>query len=203
MHYYTRMIPKLTDTPEPLFNSLYPHLNTASGVQPLTWLRIKSELKVESEVRYVLHLLNAHDGEARFVGDPGWYEFPASGGVQPCNARFWSYQFVQTYEIRKYLYDMSEEEGSERDLTWREIRWIMQVEGGETKVLKWLDDTASGGHWYMKCGNYITLAELFHLGIHLLSCYDLYRAYRSLPIFIHKRVVSQSHSAEAQMTRNF
>ena len=57
MHYYTRMIPKLTDTPEPLFNSLYPHLNTASGVQPLTWLRIKSELKVESEVRYVLHLL--------------------------------------------------------------------------------------------------------------------------------------------------
>ena len=199
MHYYTRMIPKLTDTPEPLFNSLYPHLNTASGVQPLTWLRIKSELKVESEVCYVLHLLNAHDGEARFVGDPGWYEFPASGGVQPCNARFWSYQFVQTYEIRKYLYDRSEEEGSERDLTWEEIRWIMRVEGGETKVLKWLADPASGGYcWYMKCGNYITLAELFHLGIHLLSCYDLYRAYRSLPIFIHKRVVSQSHSAEAQ-----
>ena len=141
-------------------------------MQPLSsdaWLRIKREFKVKSEVDYVKHLLNAHEGEARFVGDEGWYDFPASGEVQPWNARFWSYQFVQTHDTRKYLYDRSQEDDSEADLTWAEIRWIMQVVGGETKILKWLVDPASGGHcWYMKCGNYITLAEVFHQGVHLL-----------------------------------
>ena len=100
-------------------------------------------------------------------------------------------------------HDRSQEDDSEADITWAEIRWIMQVVGGETKILKWLVDPASGGHcWYMKCGNYITLAELFHQGIHLLSCYDLYRAYKSLPICTHKRFHSCSHSAEAQLKRN-
>ena len=205
VHYWKKMEPMLTNWPFPVFNSQYPHLDTADGVRLLTseaWYRIQCELKVDTEYRYVLHLLNKHEGEARFVGEEGWYKFPASDGVQPWNARFWNYQFVETYDVRKWLYGRSQESWSEEDLTWSEILWIMEAEGGKTKVLKWVDDQASGGHWYMKGGNYITLAEIFYIGMESLSCYDLYRAYKCLPIFTHKRAHSESHSPEATMRSN-
>ena len=35
--------------------------------------------------------------------------FPASGGGEPWNACYWSYQFVGTNETRKYLYERSQE----------------------------------------------------------------------------------------------
>ena len=205
MYYWKKMEPIVTIKPFPRFNEQYPHVDTAGGVQPLTkqgWRRIQKQLKVDTEYRYVLHLLNKHEGEARFVGEEGWYKFPASDGVQPWNARFWNYQFVETYDVRKWLYGRSQESWSEEDLTWPEILWILEAEGGKTKVLKWVDDQASGGQWYMKGGNYITLAEIFYIGMESLSFYDLYRAYKSLPIFIHKRAHSESNSPEATMRSN-
>ena len=73
------------------------------------------------------HLLNHHEGEARFVGDSRWELFPASGGGEPWNACYWSYQFVGTNETRKYLYERSQEEWSHEDLIQDEISWIMAV----------------------------------------------------------------------------
>ena len=51
-------------------------------------------------------------------------------------------------------------------------------------------------------GNYITLAELFKSVSLVCSCFDLYRTYADLPIFIHKRHHSTSNSAKAQLRRN-
>ena len=79
----------------------------------------------------------------------------------------------------------------------------MQVEGNETAVLKWAYPASGGeGRWYIRCGHYVTLSEVFNLGCHLVSCYDLYTTYRSLQIWIHRRVHSVSNTPEAQMRRN-
>ena len=149
------------------------------------------------------HLLNHHEGEARFVGDSRWELFPDSGGGEPWNACYWSYQFVGSNETRKYLYERSQEEWSDRDLNPSEINWIMQVEGNETAVLKWAYPASGGeGRWYIRCGHYVTLSEVFNLGKHFVSCYDLYLTYKSCNIWIHKRAHSVSNTPEAQMTRN-
>ena len=207
MHYYTIMTKEMTTKPELAFNKQFPFISTASGVQPMsndTWLRIQRDLNVKSKEEFVKHILTAHDGEARLIGDDGWQEFPASGGAKPCNACFWSYQYAQKKETRKYLYVRSMEDWADADLDDWELDWIMKIEGGETTVLKLEDDPASGGHkrWYIRCGNFVTLAELFRLGMRILSCYDLYVIYKSLRIWIHKKAHSHSNSAEAQLTRN-
>ena len=63
-------------------------------------------------------------------------------------------------------------------------------------------DPASGVTWLIRSGNYITLAELFRFGCKVCSCFDLYRAYVALPIFISKRYHSVSHTGPAQKRRN-
>ena len=70
---------------------------------------MKAKLKIRNKEDYVKHLLNHHEGEARFVGDSRWELFPDSGGGEPWNACYWSYQFVGTNETRKYLYERSQE----------------------------------------------------------------------------------------------
>ena len=104
------------------------------------------------------------------------------------------------------MYNKSEEDYGLRDLTDREINWIMDRENNQTSLL-WKMDTptqsASGEvRWLIRTGNYITLAELFQLGHDRLSCYDLYRTYLSLPVFISTRQHSTSHTADAQYRRN-
>ena len=116
---------------------------------------------------------------------------------------YWSYQFVGTNETRKYLYERSQEEWSHEDLTQDEISWIMEVEDNETAVLKWAYPASGGeGRWYIRCGHYVTLSEVFNLGKHFVSCYDLYLTYKSCKIWIHKRAHSVSNTPEAQITRN-
>ena len=51
-------------------------------------------------------------------------------------------------------------------------------------------------------GHYITLGELFVLGAHRCSCWDLYRIYTSLDLFIRKKVHSVSGSEEAVCPSN-
>ena len=48
---------------------------------------------------------------------------------------------------------------------------------------------ASGGwstpaRWQIRQGNMITLAELFSFGAYRCTCWDLYRTYRSLEVFM-------------------
>ena len=68
-------------------------------------------------------------------------------------------------------------------------------ENNETLLMKYCP--ATGGRpasWQIRQGNYITLGELFVFGARRCSCWDLYRTYTSLDIFIRK-IVSGSEEA--------
>ncbi|CAK0883168.1 unnamed protein product, partial [Prorocentrum cordatum] len=140
---------------------------------------------------YVKHILALHDGEARLVR-AGWEPFPASGGsiLQPC---YWHYQFSRGWDTYSWL---STHKGN---LTIQDLDWIMMKDGGETGLMR--SDPAFG-NWQIRSGQFITLAELFWFGKHLCSCYDIYRAYLSLPVWIQKRKHSTSQSAAGVLRRN-
>ena len=212
VHYLPKIKYKMQTTSDMPFKKLYPFVDPvdpAAGVTPLSkemWEQMKWKFRMNGKEDYVKHLLNAHEGEARFVGESdSWEEFPASGGGRHWNAIYWSYQFVRTMEVRKYLYERSLDEWRNTlGLSDYDINWIMALENNETTVLKRVYNRASGGwwRWYIRRGHYVTLSEVFNLGCHLVSCYDLYCTYRSLQIWIHKRVHSVSNTPEAQMRRN-
>ena len=84
------------------------------------------------------------------------------------------------------MYERSQEKGADVDLSSGEISWILGVESNETTVLRISSDPHCYG-FSIRTGNYITLAELFHFGSMTCSCYDLYRSYLSMAIYIHKR----------------
>ena len=173
------------------------------------WERLRYAFGVHTKADYVKHIVNKHDGDARFVGDAGWEPFPASGGddVHVYKACFWHYQFATTRETRRWLYGKSQEEDlCDADLRDSDINWIARrsEEQNETTLMKWSEPQAPGGQWSIRTGNYITLAELFYYGGYVsnCTCFELYRLYLSLPIFIHKRAHSTSHTAEATRRRN-
>ena len=79
----------------------------------------------------------------------------------------------------------------------------MDEENNETQLMKVCP--ATGGRsprWLIRQGNYITLGELFAFGAHRCSCWDLYRTYRSLEIFIHRKLHSTSGTEEAIFRQN-
>ena len=97
-----------------------------------------------------------------------------------------------------------QEAGENEDLSLKEVQWIMREESNETKLMKFVP--ASGGRplqqWLIRQGNYISLGELFTFGKNLCSCWDMYRTYKSLDIFIHKRAHSRSESEAGIMRQN-
>ena len=222
MHYLSKLVTDMNvETAEPeyhvgwKFQTEVPDLSPeAGGMEPLdegsaVWEILRCAFGVHTKADYVKHIVNKHDGEARFVGDAGWEPFPASGGdddvhvYKPC---FWHYQFATTQETRGWLYERSQEEDwCDADLPDRHINWVARrsEEQNQTTLMKWSDTPAPGG-WNIRTGNYITLAELFYYGGYVsnCTCLDLYRLYLSLPIFIHKRAHSTSNTAEATRRRN-
>ena len=75
-----------------------------------------------------------------------------------------------------------------------EVRDILERDT-ETGVLRL--DPASGGKWQIRKGNFVTLSEAFWFGKDLCSCYDIYRWYLTLPVWIQKR----HHPAPSQPER--
>ena len=83
------------------------------------------------------------------------------------------------------------------------MHWILAKEDNETLLMKYCP--ATGGRpasWQIRQGNYITLGELFVFGARRCSCWDLYRTYTALEIFIRKKVHSVSGSEEAVCPSN-
>ena len=73
----------------------------------------------------------------------------------------------------------------QEDLGLRDTLWMMDRQHIENTLLRWQCtlDSASGG-WYIRKGNYITLAEMFYFGQCTVSAFDLHRAHVSFPVFI-------------------
>ena len=132
---------------------------------------------------------------------------------------------MKDHEIRKWLEERKSGPHANRDLADFQIHWIMTQEQDETAVLK-LERIpggapATGGEhapsaggrrqetwrqetwqWYIRVGNYTTLAEYFHYGKERLPCFDLYNMYNQLEVWIHPKAHGQSHTAGAQLRRN-
>ena len=100
------------------------------------------------------------------------------------------------------MYNRSQEDWRDDDLSDEEIDWIMKEEGNATTLLKRDPNPASGGpaNWYIREGKFVTLAEIFWKGIHWVSAFDAYKTYESLPVLIHRRG-HFDHSANASMKR--
>jgi hypothetical protein len=156
------------------------------------------------------NLIRLHDGEARLSCDRGFDERFPDNDVDVQDARFWSYQFARTGPARKFLEDRHKEHGELR-LSEAEILKVLKLEGNETTILRWEPDPgidpASGGNtlesgtWYIRGGNYLTLAELFYWGAKECTCFHLYKMYLSLDYYIYKRTHSESMPVDAQRTR--
>ena len=78
---------------------------------------------------------------------------------------------------------MDHEDGGRRD-------WLDE---GRPSLWRGLEDQG---------GQFRHLAEFFRFGKNLCSCYDIYRAYLSLPIWIQKRQHSASKSEHGWFRRN-
>ena len=88
-------------------------------------------------------------------------------------------------------------------LSWKDVHWILEREGNETLLMKYCPATGgSPERWQIRQGNYITLGELFVFGANRCSCWDLYRTYTALEIFIRKKPHSVSNSDEAIFRAN-
>ena len=78
-------------------------------------------------------------------------------------------------------------------LTWREIGEILRKSPqGQTTLIRRVPPAASGapddGNFQVDIRNaqVVTLAQMFAMGSHLCTAYDMYKHYLDLPILIHK-----------------
>ena len=95
-----------------VFTEAFPDTRDSGGVLPLEdsgWSMLRLEFGIYTHAAWVKHLLNMHDGEVRFVGDPWWKDCPASGGsgwVDPSvsHVKFWHSQTMRTEKTRTWTY---------------------------------------------------------------------------------------------------
>ena len=211
MHYLKQLEVIMDDAaapgaPELPFTRLFPNLQFLEGpVRVLDdaakqWyidnLGIDRRLK-----KYVKHILGWHDGEVRLLGDAVWEEFPAARGrteVTVFHPNFWHYQFMKNQETRTYLYTRRNGQWKDTDLRPKDVAWILSKEGNETTYVKFVPAPGGtqplAGTFYVKKGHLVTLAEMFRFGSHFCTCFDIYRTYVHLPIFVYKRAHSSSRS---------
>ena len=125
------------------------------------------------------------------------------------HSRYWHAQTMRHEETRTWCFRNHGgglPKGSPRKdtfLRWADVCWILEKEDNETFLMKYCP--ATGGRpemWQIRQGNYITLGELFVFGGKRCSCWDLYRAYTALEIFIRKKPHSLSNSEGAIFRAN-
>ncbi len=190
------------------FNEAYPNIVFGDGWSALTpeaFDEQKYVAQIHDDDVYVEHLLNRHDGEVRHWGPRLWREVPAGSVAALTGPQFWHYQFAKTGAARRWLTQFADDHPGE-SLTWSEIAWVLQEEGGETTLLKC--DSASGEsgpaccsqlgtrQWFIRAGHHVTLAEMFDYGCRLCSCHFLYTLYLRQPIFLAKRNPPESPSRD-------
>ena len=90
-----------------VFTEAFPDTRDSGGMLALNeagWSMLRLEFGIPTQAAWVRHLLNLHDGEVRFVGDPWWVDvklFRASGGsYSVCNSTFWHSQTMHTENTR-------------------------------------------------------------------------------------------------------
>ena len=213
--HYLKTLQECTENTRDAFAEDYPDLlqSPHGGNIPLTeaaWQDLRTyatrhgEMHSDTKADYVKHILTKHEGEARLVGEAHWHPFEGSDEDvrQPC---FWHYQFANKASTRRFLYVRSfDKRLQDQPLSDTELDWILAEEGGATTMMKATNVNGASGarQWFIRAGNYITLAELFHFGRHRVTCWGMYRTYYSMDIVIHRRYHSRSTSGLCQQKQN-
>ena len=204
--------PGLADPPqlrELVFTKAYPETRSAGGMLPMTeegWRSLKKEVGIKTEAQWVRALFNLHDGEVRFVGNPGWVELPDPDNL--FHPHLWHSQTMRTPRARDWAHfhhgqGQTDQRLKEAPLSQSDVDWVLAEEGRETRLMKFCP--ASGGdpsQWFIRQGNYVTLGELFTFGAYRCTCWDMYRTYRSLEVFIDRKPHSVSGSEEGTLRQN-
>ena len=221
--YYLKQLEDIMDAaaapgaPELPFTRLFPNLQFLEGPVRVLDDRAKrwymENLGIDSTLKlYVKHILNWHDGEVRLMGDFQWETFPATGGDQVVPGGFtvfhphlWHYQYMKSPETRAWLLWRKTSPWKLHDLRPQDVAWVLAKEGNETTYVKFVPapggSPAAGenqnlgpGTFYVKQGHLVTLAEMLRFGSHVCTCFDIYRTFVHLPIFVYKRAHSSSQS---------
>ena len=196
-----------------VLGDLYSCLPDPRDARPLErreWENLVSRGLAENPTDYIKTVFNAHDGEANVLGGD-WRKFEApraaSGALVSFKAGyFWHAQTFRNEECRKWLTQYWRDHAIDTELPDAAINWLMDKEKYGTLLLSWeggLDELpASGGQWFFRTGNLVTLPELFHfLGEHFTAM-ELYTFYLGLwPLFT-KKIKTTSMSEPGTMRRN-
>ena len=146
------------------------------------------------------------ESEVRLVGESWWAPLvpDSRAWFSLHDPSLWHHQTMRTQETRAWLYWRSKDPmRKDRDLSQRDGNWLLDWEDNETTVLKFVP--ASGGRpreWRIRHGNYIPLGELLLFGKGLCTCWDMYRTYNSLDIFINRRAHPLSNSEAGILRQN-
>ena len=171
-------------------------------------------LGVDSTLKsYVKHILNWHDGEVRHIGDFSWEPFPAAGGnmlFSVLHPHFWHYQFMKSTETRRWLHKRKTSHDSAHDLRLEDVAWVLAKEDNETTYVKFVPAPGGSpsagelgpGTFWVKQGHLVTLAEMFRFGCHVCTCFDIYRTFVHLPVFVYKKMHSSSQSEAGMMRKD-
>ena len=142
------------------FPNLSPPFHGLEPILPRSWQALKDRFGFASERDYLKHILEAHDGEARLIGDgDDWTPFPVSDGVDVSNPCFWHHQFAKNREVRGWLYQRQHGQWREYPFTSWEIEWVMEKERKATTLLKFTPENETT-QWWIRKGKYISLVEL-------------------------------------------
>ena len=202
LHYLPRLQAAVRADASLPFSKEYPDCSPASGGSWLLieegWEKLLHEEKCTDAADYAKNVLQLQDGEARLLRSE-WAPFETEthdgdDEVSPLHPRFWHHQFAMGWRTREQLRrdEAFATPGQRHHMPECEVLQIL-ARDKETGAL--MLDCASG-QWQIRQGNFITLSEAFWFGKELCSCYDIYRWYLTLPVWIQKRVHSMSTNPE-------
>ena len=126
------------------------------------------------------------------------------GGFTEFHQHFWHYQYRKSPETRAWAFWRRTSEWKLHDLRRQDVEWVLSKEGNETTYVKFVPapgGSPADGTFYLKQGHLVTLAEMFRFGTQLCTCFDIYRTFVHLPIFVFKRAHSSSGSEPGQKRR--
>ena len=130
------------------------------------------------------------------IGETSWTRL--EGDVR--DPQFWSYQFATTENTRRFL----ARRDPERRLTEEDVHWILDQDDGRTLLIKRVR-AAPGApapcQFFKRSGRVVTLPEMTYLGVHLCTCFDIYKLYMDLPVFCHRRDPPGTHGAHRKRRR--
>ena len=173
------------------FCEALPSLQPASGGscrveyldrESVAWETLQRAWHVYTVPKFLKHLCDKHNGEARLFGETSWTLL--RGDVR--QPRLWSHQFARTPATRKWLAQRSARHEN-KWLTLAEVHWVLDQCDGRTTLIR--KERAASGAWrfLIRTGQVATLAQMLFHGAPWCTCYDVYKLYASFEIVVHRR----------------